>query len=355
VATLVTAGHDVLVEAGSGEPAFYPDAGYADAGARLVAESSSALTTCDVWVAVRPRDQEVRVVRDGAVVIGLLQSGISAPALASLAARGGAALALERVPRLTRAQSMDVLSSQSTIAGYKAVLLGAASLGKMLPLLTTAAGTLAPAHVFILGAGVAGLQAIATAHRLGAVVSAFDVRSAAREHVESLGATFVVADLAVTGTEAAGGYARALDDDERQREMAAIARHLPQVDLVITTAQVPGQAAPILVTGEMLRLMRPGSVLVDLAAETGGNCALTRPGQTVVVGEVTVLGPLQVPSSVPQHASQLFSRNVLSVLQYLCPNAERRLDLDPREEVVGPMLITGAGGATHTEQAEGVA
>jgi NAD(P) transhydrogenase subunit alpha len=249
------------------------------------------------------------------------------------------AIALERVPRITRAQSMDALSSQATLAGYKAVLLGAAALPRILPMMTTAAGTLAPAKAFVVGAGVAGLQAIATARRLGAVVSAFDVRPAVKEQVQSLGASFV--EVPQVAAEGAGGYAKELGASEQERVLAAIGAHLKDMDLVVTTAQIPGKPAPRLVTAAMLRAMRPGSVIVDLAAEAGGNCEATRAGETVVEGGVTVLGPVDLPATVPFHASQMYGRNVTTLLQHLAKDGELRLD--PADEIAGPMLVVHDG------------
>jgi len=251
------------------------------------------------------------------------------------------ALALELVPRITRAQSMDVLSSQSTVGGYKAVLLGAAELGKFLPMLTTAAGNISPARVFVIGAGVSGLQAIATARRLGGVVSAFDVRPAAREQVQSLGASFVATELVSASAEAAGGYARAQTNEEQQRTLAAIAGHIKDVDLVITTAQIPGRRAPTLITADMVRTMRAGSVIVDLAVETGGNCELSKLGETVHAHDVTILGPVNLPSSVAFHASQMFGRNILALLQHLVKDGA--VVLDPADEITGAMLVVHEG------------
>jgi NAD(P) transhydrogenase subunit alpha len=258
-----------------------------------------------------------------------------------VAARGASAYAMELVPRTTKAQSMDALSSQSTIAGYKAVLVGAAAMPKILPMLTTAAGTLAPAKTFILGAGVAGLQAIATARRLGAVVSAFDVRPVVKEQVESLGATFVEAEAAVQGAETAGGYARELAEEQQRRVLEVVARHLAQMDLVVTTAQIPGKPAPRLITADMVRSMRPGSVIVDLAAESGGNCEVTVPGEEVAVGGVLVVGPVNLASSVPLHASQMYGRNVLTFLEYHAADGAFRADLD--DPITGPMCLVHAG------------
>jgi H+-translocating NAD(P) transhydrogenase subunit alpha len=342
VSRLVKAGVEVAVEHGAGAAAFAPDEAYAQAGARL-ASADEVWGRSDLVTKVRrPTDAEIARLHDeGATVIALVGPGASDALVARLNERKASFLALERVPRITRAQSMDVLSSQATVAGYKAVLLGAAELPRVLPMLTTAAGTLAPARAFVLGAGVAGLQAIATARRLGAVVSAFDIRAAAAEQVKSLGATFVSGELASATAETAGGYAKAQTADERARTLAAIAEHLPSVDLVVGTAQIPGKPAPELITGAMLERMRPGSVVVDLAAETGGNCAVTRPGERVEVGRVVVLGPLNVASSVPVHASQMFSKNILTLVQHLIKDG--KLTLDPNEEITRAMLLTHRG------------
>jgi NAD(P) transhydrogenase subunit alpha len=238
---------------------------------------------------------------------------------------------------------MDVLSSQSTVAGYKAVLVGAAALGRFLPMLTTAAGSITPSRVFVIGAGVAGLQAVATARRLGGVVSAFDVRAAAKEQVQSLGATFVAAELVSVGAEDRGGYAKAQDEVERERTLAAIAAHLPTQDLVVTTALVPGRPAPRLITAEMVRSMKPGSVIVDLAADAGGNVELTRPGETIMVDGVTVIGATNLAASVPLHASQMFSKNVLTLLQHLVK--DNALTIDLGDEITKAMVVTHNGAA----------
>jgi len=342
VGRLVKAGVEVAVEHGAGAAAFSADDAYAASGARL-ASPEEVWGRSDLVVKVRrPSDAEIARLHDeGATVIALLGPGASDAFLARLNERRASFLALERVPRITRAQSMDVLSSQATVAGYKAVIMAAEAFGRYFPLLTTPAGTAKPANVLVLGIGVAGLQAIATARRLGAVVSAFDIRAAAAEQVKSLGASFVSSELASAAAETAGGYARAQTSDERARTLAAIADHLPGVDLVIGTAQIPGKPAPELITGAMLERMRPGSVVVDLAAETGGNCAVTRPGERVEVGSVVVLGPLNVAASMPVHASQMFSRNVLTLVQHLVKDA--KLVLDPNEEITRAMLLTHRG------------
>src|SRR5690606_7683155 len=256
----------------------------------------------------RPTAEQVGTLREGSGLIALLQPASAAELATALEQRKVKGLSLEKVPRITKAQSMDVLSSQSTVAGYKAALIGASELVKFLPMLTTAAGTIAPARAFVLGAGVAGLQAIATTRRLGAIVSAFDIRPAAREQVQSLGAAFVASEAVAQDAETAGGYARQQTEDEQERTLATIGKHIVDQDLVITTALIPGRPAPRLITGEMVRSMRPGSVIVDLAAEAGGNCELTRPDETVDVNGVRILGPTNLPSTVPLHASQMFSR-----------------------------------------------
>ncbi len=342
VARLKKSGAEVVVEHGAGDAAGFPDAAYAEAGASLADSGAAAYAGSDVVVKVRrPLLSEVEQLKRGTTLIALLQPAANNEILDALAARGVNALSLERVPRITRAQSMDVLSSQSTVAGYKAALIGASALGKFLPMLTTAAGSIAPARVFVIGAGVAGLQAIATSRRLGAVVSAFDVRPAAREQVMSLGATFVAAELVQQGAEDRGGYAKQQSSGEQHRTMAAIAAHLPSQDLVITTAQIPGKRAPVLITGTMLKEMRPGSVIVDLAAEGGGNCELTQAGHTVHVHGVTIIGATDVPSTVPLHASQMFSKNVLTLLQHLIKDGS--LTLDTADEITKGMLVVYDG------------
>ncbi len=338
------AGHRITVQRGAGLAAGSTDADYEKAGAQVVDSRAEALTGVELWPRVRrPMTAEIEEAPEGATLVSML--GIEPPEalLPALAARRLTLLGLERVPRITRAQSMDVLSSQATVAGYKAVLIGAAELGKLLPMLTTAAGTLVPARVLVLGAGVAGLQAIATARRLGAVVSGFDVRPAAREQVLSLGATFVGPEVDASA-EAAGGYARAQTADEEARTRAALAAAIPQQDLLICTAQVPGRKAPILVDAATLATLRPGSVVVDLAAETGGNVEGTRAGERVVVGGVVILGPVQLAATVPLHASQMFARNVLTLVQHLSTK-EGALKIDPEDEITKAMLIALEGQA----------
>jgi H+-translocating NAD(P) transhydrogenase subunit alpha len=333
-------GATVRVERGAGVAASFSDDAYAAVGAELI---DSGLGDAEIVVKVqRPSAAELAALRAGAVLISLVGAGPEAQSLPSrLAERHVTALALERVPRITRAQSMDVLSSQATVAGYKAVLVAASELGKLFPMLTTAAGSLVPSKVFVIGAGVAGLQAIATARRLGAVVSAFDVRPAAREQVLSLGATFVAADSVSASAEGAGGYARAQTDDEQARTLAALASHIPGVDVVITTAQIPGRPAPRLITKEMVAAMKPGSVIIDLAAETGGNCEVTKAGETVDVNGVRVVGATNLPATVPLHASLMFSKNMVTLLGALIKDGA--LKLDPEDEITKAMLISQDG------------
>ena len=329
------AGVDVLVERGAGSAAGFPDGAYADAGAQLVEDAWSA----DLVVKVaRPSAEETLRLADGTALIAFLQPLSDREGVERLAARGVVAFAMESIPRITRAQSMDALSSQATVAGYKAVVLAADRLPRFFPLLMTAAGTVAPAKVLVLGAGVAGLQAIATARRLGAVVSAFDTRPVVREQVESLGATFL--DLGVRGEETAGGYATELTAEQQAQQQEALTRAIADQDVVVTTALVPGRPAPRLITAEAVRSMRPGSVVVDLAAEAGGNCELTEPGGEVVVDGVTIVGPLNLPATMATHASQLYARNVSALVAHLVEDGALRLDWD--DEITAGACVTRA-------------
>src|SRR5881227_3908835 len=284
----------------------------------------------------KPDEAEAARLRDGQLLIGFLDPLADREGVERLAERGVVAFAMESIPRITRAQSMDALSSQATVSGYKAALLAADRLPKFFPMLMTAAGTVAPAKVLVLGAGVAGLQAIATSRRLGAVVSGFDVRPIVREQVESLGATFL--DLGISGEETAGGYARELTEEQQQRQQQALEGRLPEFDAVITTALVPGRPAPRLIPASAVAAMRPGSVIVDLAAEAGGNCELTEPGEAVVREGVTIVGYTDLPSTMPFHASQLYSRNVLALLQHLAPEGALNLDWD--DEITSSACVT---------------
>ena len=338
VARLVKAGFEVVIEQGAGEAATLSDELYLKAGGSIAPSAAAACQDSDIVLRVqRPSAEEAALIRDGATLVGLLQPATAKPLAESLGARRITALAMELVPRITRAQSMDALSSQATVAGYKAVLIGSAALSRLLPMLTTAAGTLAPAKAFVLGAGVAGLQAIATARRLGAVVSAFDVRPAVREQVQSLGASFIAADMVQASAETAGGYAKELAHDQHERELEAIHRHIKDMDLVITTAQIPGKPAPVLITRAMVKDMRPGAVIVDLAAETGGNCELTRAGETVNAGGVLVIGAVNLAATIPFHASQMYSKNLETLLKHLVTDGT--VNLDPKDEITGAMML----------------
>ena len=339
VGRLVRAGHAVRVECGAGARAGFPDEAYAGQGATLAPDAAAAVENAQVVATVAlPERAVLAAIPSGAAVVGLLDpaGGASAPALTE---HGLTGFAMELVPRTTRAQSMDALSSQATAAGYKAVLLGASALPRFLPMLTTAAGTITPARTFVIGAGVAGLQAIATARRLGAVVSAFDVRPVVKEQVESLGATFV--EVANVAAEGEGGYARELAADQQRRVSETLATHIRDMDLVITTAQIPGRPAPRIVTAAMVRSMRPGSVIVDLAAESGGNCELARAGETVVDQGVTIIGPVNLAATLPYHASQMYSRNVQTFLEYIAGNDGLAIRLD--DPIIGAMCIVRDG------------
>lgn len=339
-ARLVKAGADVVIEEGAGTAAGFSDQQYVAAGAHQAPSIDEALAGAHVILAVQPpHPAAIDKLPSGAVLISLVPQNGADAVLPAIAARQVTSLALERVPRITRAQSMDVLSSQATVAGYKAALLGASEMPRLMPMLTTAAGSLTPAKALIIGAGVAGLQAIATTRRLGAVVSAFDVRPAVKEQVQSLGASFV--DTGVTA-EGAGGYAREQTADEQARIQQALAQHIKDMDLVISTAAVPGRRAPIIITEPMVASMKAGSVIVDVAAETGGNCALTRPGETVrSPNGVRILGPLNLAATMPLHASQMFSKNVLTLLQHLIKDGQVVIDLN--DEITGPMCVAHGG------------
>lgn len=350
--TLAQMGLEVVVERGAGEGAGFPDNQYEEKGARLVEGRAPVFDSADVILQVRGLGAnpeagraDLEHLREGQVVIGFLEPLTALEEARALAERGVTAFALELMPRITRAQYMDALSSMATIAGYKAVLLAANTLPRLFPMLMTAAGTITPARVFVVGVGVAGLQAIATARRLGAVVQAYDVRPAVKEQVQSLGARFVELPLEARDTEAAGGYARAMDEEFYRRQRELMARVVAESDVVITTALVPGKRAPVLVTEEMVKGMAPGSVIVDLAAERGGNCELTRPGETVQAYGVTIIGPVNVPSTVPHHASQLYSRNLANFLRLLVKDGQVSLDLE--DEVLRETLLTHKGQVVH--------
>src|SRR5438034_1625066 len=341
VGRLAKAGNELIVERGSGEAASFPDRMYTEAGASIG----------DVWSAemvlkvARPSDEEIGKLRTGTVLIAFLSPLTNHSLVRDLARRGVTALSMDAIPRITRAQPMDALSSQATVAGYKAVLLAAAALPKFFPMLTTAAGTIAPAKAFVIAAGVAGLQAIATARRLGAVVEAFDTRPVVKEQVQSLGAKFLEVDLGETG-EGAGGYAKELSEEAHRKEVELLAKAVKENDIIITTAAIPGRPAPKLITADMVRSMRPGSVIVDLAAETGGNCELTRPGEVSVVDGVRIDGTTNLPSTMPYHASQMYSRNVASLLGLMLAK-DGTLNVDMNDDVVKGTVITKNGEVVH--------
>jgi NAD(P) transhydrogenase subunit alpha len=344
IGPLTKAGMQVLVESGAGLAAGFPDAHYVEKGAKVVSRAEALAADCLLQVrslGANPvaGQADLPALHSGQVVIGNCDP-LSMPAEAqALAERGVTLFALELVPRITRAQSMDVLSSMANIAGYRAVLLAATALPKMFPMMTTAAGTITPAKVFVVGAGVAGLQAIASARRLGAVVSAYDVRPIAKEQVQSLGAKFV--EMPLDSAEGQGGYAKAMDEEFYRKQRELMTRVVAENDVVITTAAIPGKKAPTLVTAEMVRGMAPGSVIVDLAAERGGNCELTRPGETVVDGGVTILGPANLPAEVPYHASQMFAKNITTFLLHLFKDGQFHFDLD--DEITRDTLVAKDG------------
>jgi proton-translocating NAD(P)+ transhydrogenase subunit alpha len=340
VTRLVAAGLQVCVEQGAGAGAFIPDGAYEKAGASVVAGGQALLRDADAVLKVQaPTTAEVGQLKKGAVLISFLQPATQAETVRALAAHGVTAFSLELLPRISRAQSMDALSSQASAAGYKAVLMAADRIGKLFPMMMTAAGTVAPTQVLVMGAGVAGLQAIATARRLGAVVSAYDVRPAVKEEVQSLGATFI--ELALETQEGEGGYAREQSEEFLRKQRELIGEHVAKSDVVITTAAVPGRRAPLLVTGDMVKGMRPGSVIVDLAAETGGNVELTRPGEEVDVDGVTIFGTRNVPSTMPLTTSQLYARNVSNLLLHLVKDGA--INLDFSDEITKGACVTHGG------------
>lgn len=345
VERLGRSGLQFTIETGAGDQANFPNADYESAGAEI-ADAQSAIVESDVVVSVqRPDESLVSSLRPGTVLIALLQARSNPGIIESLSAQDVTVLSMELVPRIARAQRMDVLSSQASIAGYKAVLIAATSLGKYFPMLMTAAGTIPPAKILVLGAGVAGLQAIATARRLGAVVEAYDVRAAVREQVESLGAIFVEAPTA-QDSETAGGYAREQTGEEQERQRRFLAEHVAAADAVITTAAVPGRPAPRIVTNDMVESMRPGSVIVDVAAESGGNVEATTPGEVVDHGGVIIHGPVNVPALMAWHASTLYSRNVQTLLELII-DEDGRLKLDFDDEIVDAMCVTHGGQLRH--------
>lgn len=352
IALLNKTGAEFVMEAGAGIAAGFPDSEYSEKGVRVVGSRAEVFGTADVILQVRALGAnaqagrgDLQLLRRGQTVIGFGEPLTAGEAARALAERGVTFLALELMPRITRAQNMDALSSMATVAGYKAVLMAADALPRMMPMLMTAAGTITPARALVIGAGVAGLQAIATARRLGAIVSGYDIRPAAREQVESLGARFVVLAVEAEGAEEKGGYAKAMGEDFYRRQRELLGDVLAEQNMVITTAAVPGKKAPVLVTRDMVRRMQPGSVIVDIAAERGGNCESTRPGEVVDEGGVKVFGAVNLPATIPYHASQMYARNIATFLRYLLKDG--RLTLDRQDEIVSETLVTHEGDVVH--------
>ena len=342
VKKLIALNASVQVESSAGLRAARTDEDYREAGAEISSDRTALLASADVLAVVnRPSEQDFARLKRGAVVIGFLRPLDEPAAVLPAVDRGITTFSVELIPRITRAQAMDALSSMATVAGYKAVLIGATHIPRMFPLLMTAAGTVPPARVLVLGAGVAGLQAIATARRLGAVVEGYDVRAAAGEQVKSLGATFLEVDLGGIKTEDAGGYAVELSDEAMNRGRALIAEHAKTADVIVTTAQVPGRRAPLLITEEAVNGMKRGSIVIDLAGATGGNCALSQADVTVERDGVTILAPTNLPATIPVHASQLYSRNLTSFLSLLIKDGQLRIDMN--DDVVGPSCVTHEG------------
>jgi NAD(P) transhydrogenase subunit alpha len=344
VRKLTGQGHEVVVEQGAGTAAMIPDAQFDEAGATLSGDPGAVYESDVVVKVAPPTTEEVGRLRSDSVLIGFLAPLTNADGIRAIAQTGATSFALEAVPRISRAQSMDALSSQANIAGYHGTLMAAEEIGRFFPMLMTAAGTIRPATVLVLGAGVAGLQAIATARRLGAVVQGFDVRAAVKEQVESLGAHFIEFDLGAD-LEGAGGYAKELTPEQQARQQELMAEAIGKVDVVITTAAVPGRRAPILVTEDAVRKMKPGSVILDLAAETGGNCELSEPGESIIRHDVKIIAPLNVPSSMAEHASQLYARNIEALLGLMTDDGQLRLDFD--DEVIAGACITRDGEIVH--------
>jgi NAD(P) transhydrogenase subunit alpha len=357
VPTLAKIGMEVIVEQGAGEKAGFADAEYEKHGARIISNRTEVFFSADVLVQVRgfgtnpnAGHTDLELFRYGQSVVGQFNPLGAPKAALALAGKGVTSFALELLPRISRAQSMDVLSSMASIAGYKAALLAAGAIKKMFPMMITAAGTISPAKVFVIGAGVAGLQAIATSRRLGASIRAYDVRPAVKEQVESLGAKFVELELETKESETSGGYAKAMDEEFYRRQRELMTRVVAECDAVITTAAVPGKKAPVLITEDMVKGMRLGSVIVDLAAESGGNCELTRPGDVVEVHGVTILGTLNLPSTIPYHASQMYAKNVATFLQNLLKNGSIHLDLE--DQIIRDTLLTHEGEVVNAQVRE---
>jgi NAD(P) transhydrogenase subunit alpha len=348
VAVLKKAGIDVIIQSGAGNEAGYPDADFEASGAEIVSDRNDVFSRSDIVLQVRTAGANLEAgvedrnrLRDGQTLIGMCDPLAGAEVMQEVAGRGVTSFAMELLPRITRAQSMDVLSSQASIAGYKAVLAAAAQIPKMCPMMMTAAGTIAPARFFVLGAGVAGLQAIATAKRLGAVVWSYDVRPAVKEEVLSLGARFLEIDLVKTEDKQSGGYAKEMDEEFYRRQREAMMKVIAESDVVITTAAIPGRKAPVLVTEEMVEAMPPGSIIIDLAAETGGNCALTKAREVITEHGVTIDGTINIPTTVPYHSSQMYGKNLTTFLLHLIK--EGTLDGAAGDEIVQGTMVTRGG------------
>ncbi len=351
VPSLQKAGFIVHIESGAGLEAGFPDKLFEDQGA-VISDRSEIFAKADVILQIRAvgtnpetDSEDLKALREGQIVIGLIDALSNLEAVKSLASSKVKSFALELVPRITRAQAMDVLSSQANLAGYKAVLIAADSMPRIFPMMMTAAGTITPARVLVIGAGVAGLQAIATANRLGSIVSAYDIRPAVKEQVQSLGAKFVELELETGEAEDKGGYAKAMDEEFYKKQRELMAKVVAENDAVISTAAIPGKKAPILITQEMVEGMKPGSVIVDLAAESGGNCEATKAGETVDVGGVKVIGPVNVPSSVPYHASQMYAKNIANLLLLMVKEEEINIDLE--DEILKESLVTDGGSVVN--------
>jgi NAD(P) transhydrogenase subunit alpha len=342
---LIKSGLEIVVETGAGASAGFPDAAYVEKGARIAATRTEALSAADVALQVRPLRGDLAGLAARHAIVGFLDPLAAPQAIQKFASGGGTAFALELLPRTTRAQAMDVLSSSATVVGYKAVLMAAAALPRMFPMMMTAGGTLTPARVFVIGGGVAGLQAIATARKLGAVVQAYDVRPAVKEQVESLGGKFVELPIEAGDAQDAGGYAKAMDESFYRRQREMMAKVIAGCDVVISTAAVPGKKAPVLITAEMVDAMPPGSVIVDVAAEQGGNCEVTQAGKDVVRNGVTVMGPLNLAASVPYHASQMYAKNVASFLALIVKDGALKVDM--ADDIVKETLVARGGEVVH--------
>lgn len=349
VARLVKQGLEIWIESGAGNEAFFFDADYEKAGAKIITDADYLWREADILLKVAPpKDREVDLLKAGSVLIGFLNPLGNPILIERLAKRQVTAFGMEMIPRTTRAQSMDALSSQASIAGYKAVLLAAAACPKFFPMLTTAAGTIKPAKVLVVGAGVAGLQAIATARRLGAIVEAFDIRPAVKEEVQSLGAKYIEVKLE-EDTVAEGGYAKEISQEAQRRTQEILAHHVQNADVVITTAQVPGKKAPRIVTEEMIDNMHPGAVVVDLAAEQGGNCAYTEAGKDIKHGGVTIIGPINLPATMPIHSSQMYSKNIATLLQNIIK--KDALQLDFADDITNDTCVAH-GGEIHNHKVQ---